>query len=102
MRSLSTKHRNYPKYFLNRFFNNKQYFFPIVVNLNFIFRLLGPAARDIPVSASQALASVFHGARVVIMDNGLGIFTNSKEQIDFVVSFNKNSYPLINNNFYCY
>ncbi|KAJ9587850.1 hypothetical protein L9F63_018722, partial [Diploptera punctata] len=48
-------------------------------------RLLGPAAHDIPASASQALASTFRDTRVVVMDNGLGILTNSEEeQIDFV------------------
>ncbi|PSN49852.1 hypothetical protein C0J52_14126 [Blattella germanica] len=47
--------------------------------------LLGPAAHDIPASASQALASTFRDTRVVVMDNGLGILTNSEEeQIDFV------------------
>jgi len=49
-------------------------------------RLLGPAAHDLPASASQALASTFRDTRVVVMDNGLGILTNSEEeQIDFVV-----------------
>jgi hypothetical protein len=47
---------------------------------------LGPAAHDLPASASQALASTFRDTRVVVMDNGLGILTNSEEeQIDFVV-----------------
>lgn len=45
-----------------------------------------PAAHDLPTSASQALASTFRDTRVVVMDNGLGILTNSEEeQIDFVV-----------------
>jgi hypothetical protein len=49
-------------------------------------RLLGSAAHDLPASASQALASTFRDTRVVVMDNGLGILTNSEEeQIDFVV-----------------
>jgi hypothetical protein len=52
----------------------------------FCCRLLGPAAHDLPASASQALASTFRDTRVVVMDNGLGILTNSEEeQIDFVV-----------------
>ncbi|KAL6427457.1 hypothetical protein ACFW04_008764 [Cataglyphis niger] len=48
-------------------------------------RLLGPAAQTLPLSASQVLASSFRDTRVVVMDNGLGIFTNQEEeQIDYV------------------
>ncbi|KZC13383.1 E3 ubiquitin-protein ligase HUWE1 [Dufourea novaeangliae] len=48
-------------------------------------RLLGPAAQAIPLPASQVLASSFRDTRVVVMDNGLGIFTNQEEeQFDFV------------------
>jgi len=51
-----------------------------------IYRLLGPAAQTLPLSASQVLASSFRDTRVVVMDNGLGIFTNQEEeQIDYVV-----------------
>ncbi|KYN41565.1 E3 ubiquitin-protein ligase HUWE1, partial [Trachymyrmex septentrionalis] len=47
-------------------------------------RLLGPAAQTLPLSASQVLASSFRDTRVVVMDNGLGIFTNQEEeQIDY-------------------
>ncbi|XP_020278772.1 E3 ubiquitin-protein ligase HUWE1 isoform X2 [Pseudomyrmex gracilis] len=48
-------------------------------------RLLGPAAQTL--SASQVLASSFRDTRVVVMDNGLGIFTHTnqeEEQIDYV------------------
>ena len=61
----------------------------LVINVGFFLngRLLGPAAHDFPNSAGQALASTFRDTRVVVMDNGLGILTNSEEeQIDFVVS----------------
>lgn len=52
----------------------------------FYYRLLGPAAQTLPLSASQVLASSFRDTRVVVMDNGLGIFTNQEEeQIDYVV-----------------
>ncbi|XP_043493606.1 E3 ubiquitin-protein ligase HUWE1 [Polistes fuscatus] len=48
-------------------------------------RLLGPTSQTLPLSASQVLASSFRDTRVVVMDNGLGIFTNQEEeQIDFV------------------
>ncbi|XP_011685289.1 PREDICTED: E3 ubiquitin-protein ligase HUWE1 isoform X5 [Wasmannia auropunctata] len=48
-------------------------------------RLLGPAAQTLPLSTSQVLASSFRDTRVVVMDNGLGIFTNQEEeQIDYV------------------
>ncbi|KAG7210750.1 hypothetical protein KM043_012246 [Ampulex compressa] len=48
-------------------------------------RLLGPTAQTLPLSASQVVASSFRDARVVVMDNNLGIFTNQEEeQIDFV------------------
>ncbi|XP_036141020.1 E3 ubiquitin-protein ligase HUWE1 isoform X8 [Monomorium pharaonis] len=47
--------------------------------------LLGPAAQTLPLSASQVLASSFRDTRVVVMDNGLGIFTNQEEeQMDYV------------------
>lgn len=49
-------------------------------------RLLGPAAQTL--SASQVLASSFRDTRVVVMDNGLGIFAHTnqeEEQIDYVV-----------------
>ncbi|XP_046484252.1 E3 ubiquitin-protein ligase HUWE1 isoform X1 [Neodiprion pinetum] len=48
-------------------------------------RLLGPTAQTLPLATSQVLASNFRDTRVVVMDNGLGIFTNQEEeQIDFV------------------
>ncbi|XP_071445079.1 E3 ubiquitin-protein ligase HUWE1 isoform X2 [Hetaerina americana] len=48
-------------------------------------RLLGPSAHDLPISTGQALLPGFRDTRVVVMDNGLGIFTNpEEEQIDFV------------------
>ncbi|XP_046406854.1 E3 ubiquitin-protein ligase HUWE1 isoform X2 [Ischnura elegans] len=48
-------------------------------------RLLGPTAHDLPMSSGQALLPGLRDTRVVVMDNGLGIFTNpEEEQIDFV------------------
>ncbi|XP_034939530.1 E3 ubiquitin-protein ligase HUWE1 isoform X2 [Chelonus insularis] len=48
-------------------------------------RLLVPAAQTLPVSTSQVLATGFRDARVVLMDNSLGIFANQEEEpIDFV------------------
>lgn len=52
-----------------------------------IYRLLGPAAQSLPLSASQVLASSLRDTRVLVMDSTLGIFTNQdEEQVDFVVS----------------
>ncbi|XP_058791372.1 E3 ubiquitin-protein ligase HUWE1 isoform X2 [Phymastichus coffea] len=48
-------------------------------------RLLGPAAQNLPLAASQILATSFRDTRVVVMDNGLGIMANpDDEQYDFV------------------
>ncbi|KAL7301215.1 hypothetical protein TKK_0006181 [Trichogramma kaykai] len=48
-------------------------------------RLLGPAAQTVPLAASQLLATSFRDARVVVMDNGLGLMANpDDEQFDLV------------------
>ncbi|XP_048511685.1 E3 ubiquitin-protein ligase HUWE1 isoform X4 [Athalia rosae] len=48
-------------------------------------RLLGPTAQTLPLATSQVLASSFRDTRVVVVDNGLGLFANQEEEhIDFV------------------
>lgn len=57
-------------------------------------RLLGPAAsQNLTTTPGQAMP-VFGDSRVVLMDNGLGIFTqNEEEPIDFVVNHEMVDFP---------
>jgi hypothetical protein len=51
----------------------------------FVFvSLLGPGVHDLPLSASQALASTLRDTRVVVMDGNIGVFNTEDESTDGV------------------
>lgn len=56
-----------------------------LISVYFFLRLLGPGSQNLPITGPVITEPGLRvGNRVVVMDNGFGIFPNAEEQIDFV------------------